>query len=1134
MMLSSGGKFYGMTMSGGVNNMGVLFEFNPATGLYVKKFDFNSEKGKNPYYTRLVEICDAPSFSSPLNDVSVCLNENTFFKVLTTGNWLTFQWQVDMGGGFVDVSDNSTYSGAQTDSLHINAASAGMNLYTYRCIVSSSCPDSVIYSNEADLYVRPHYEINQNAQVCDNEFYFWRGHSLNLAGTYYDSLNTQYGCDSVFVLHLQVNPTYEFSETAEICDNETFYWRGNTYNYAGTYYDSLLTISGCDSVYILHLITHPTFEFVHTAQICDDESYTWRGQTYVAAGTYHDSLTTQFGCDSVFTLNLIVHPTYEFHEIGETCDNASYIWRGNSYCAAGTYYDNLFTQFGCDSVFVLHLQVNPTYEFNQSAEICDNETFYWRGNTYNYAGTYYDSLLTSSSGCDSVYILHLITHPTFEFVHTMQICDNESYTWRGQTYVAAGTYHDSLTTQFGCDSVFTLNLIVHPTYEIHVNGQTCDNADFIWRGNSYSAAGTYYDSLHTQFGCDSVYVLHLLINPTFQFNESAEICDNETFYWRGRTLDTAGIYSDTLFTASGCDSVFVLTLITHPTYDSVFNVDICDYESYNWRGNTYYNSGTYYDSLTTIHGCDSIFVLNLYVHPHYQIPLSVNICQNESYFWRGHTFNSSGIYYDSLTTAYGCDSVYILALLVRPLYENVLNKQICANDVFIWRGNTYHQPGVYYDSLTSMFGCDSVFVLNLSVNPVYEFTQNAETCNNEGFFWRGHRYFNSGTYSQVLTSSSGCDSVFIMHLISHPAYETTEHAEICENGNYVWRGNTYTTQGLYTDSLHSMFGCDSVFKLNLIVHTVFHDTLVADICAGQSYFWRGNYYMVAGFYNENHTSVFGCDSNYTLKLNIHQPDFITENVSACSNTGYFWNDSLYFTSGIYYDSLTSVYGCDSINILNLTVFPAYEITEDAQICNGDVYSWHGNQYYTSGAYFDSLVTQHGCDSVSILQLTVHDLPVVTIGNLNPFYCVYHSSVVMSGVPAGGVFTGNGVTGSTFDPAQSGTGNWTIVYSYTDSSGCVNSDSQIVEVSGCDGIEKIDESSIAVYPNPTSGQLSIKFPAEDDYTLSFIDALGQIVQTEKIAAQKTAQLNLNSVAPGVYMLKIENAEGFVLKRVVVER
>ena len=229
-----------------------------------------------------------------------------------------------------------------------------------------------------------------------------------------------------------------------------------------------------------------------------------------------------------------------------------------------------------------------------------------------------------------------------------------------------------------------------------------------------------------------------------------------------------------------------------------------------------------------------------------------------------------------------------------------------------------------------------------------------------------------------------------------------------------------------------------------------------------------------------------------------------------------------------------MYGCDSVHVLNLSVFSAYEASEDAQICNGDAYSWHGNQYYTSGVYFDSLLTQNGCDSVSVLQLTVNDLPLVTLGNLDPYYCVYHASVNMSGNPAGGVFTGTGVSGNTFDPAVAGVGNWTIVYSYTDTSGCENSDSVLVEVSDCNGIEKVEESSISVFPNPSSGQLTITFPAEDDYTLSFIDALGQIVQTTQILSQKTAQLNLNTFAPGVYMLKVENAEGFVLKRVVVER
>ncbi|KAF5036055.1 hypothetical protein DSECCO2_579080 [anaerobic digester metagenome] len=127
-----------------------------------------------------------------------------------------------------------------------------------------------------------------------------------------------------------------------------------------------------------------------------------------------------------------------------------------------------------------------------------------------------------------------------------------------------------------------------------------------------------------------------------------------------------------------------------------------------------------------------------------------------------------------------------------------------------------------------------------------------------------------------------------------------------------------------------------------------------------------------------------------------------------------------------------------------------------------------------------------------------------------------------------------MSGNVFDPAAAGIGTWVIEYTYSDVNGCENSASANIVVDACAGIESLTNGNISIFPNPTSGQLTITFPAEDDYTISFIDALGQIVQTAQISTQKTAQLDLNSVAPGVYMLKIENAEGFVLKRVVVER
>ena len=49
MLLASNGRFYGMTVYGGVYNKGVLYEYDPATFTYTKKYDFNGVVGEHPY-----------------------------------------------------------------------------------------------------------------------------------------------------------------------------------------------------------------------------------------------------------------------------------------------------------------------------------------------------------------------------------------------------------------------------------------------------------------------------------------------------------------------------------------------------------------------------------------------------------------------------------------------------------------------------------------------------------------------------------------------------------------------------------------------------------------------------------------------------------------------------------------------------------------------------------------------------------------------------------------------------------------------------------------------------------------------------------------------------------------------------
>ncbi|MCF8373342.1 MAG: T9SS type A sorting domain-containing protein [Bacteroidales bacterium] len=82
-------------------------------------------------------------------------------------------------------------------------------------------------------------------------------------------------------------------------------------------------------------------------------------------------------------------------------------------------------------------------------------------------------------------------------------------------------------------------------------------------------------------------------------------------------------------------------------------------------------------------------------------------------------------------------------------------------------------------------------------------------------------------------------------------------------------------------------------------------------------------------------------------------------------------------------------------------------------------------------------------------LVEHSAPVtVSISGLNSFYCLYDPDVSLTGSPVGGIFSGDGIVGSSFNPTDAGPGSHVITYSYFDAlTGCSNVSTQSVTVTG---------------------------------------------------------------------------------------
>ena len=81
-------------------------------------------------------VGSAPIFTLHPSNSAVCELTNTSFSITASGA-TSYQWQVDPGSGFVNVTDGAVYFGATTAALNINATPLSLNGAVYRCVATN-------------------------------------------------------------------------------------------------------------------------------------------------------------------------------------------------------------------------------------------------------------------------------------------------------------------------------------------------------------------------------------------------------------------------------------------------------------------------------------------------------------------------------------------------------------------------------------------------------------------------------------------------------------------------------------------------------------------------------------------------------------------------------------------------------------------------------------------------------------------------------------------------------------------------------------------------------------------------------------------------------------------------------------
>ena len=275
-------------------------------------------------------------------------------------------------------------------------------------------------------------------------------------------------------------------------------------------------------------------------------------------------------------------------------------------------------------------------------------------------------------------------------------------------------------------------------------------------------------------------------------------------------------------------------------------------------------------------------------------------------------------------------------------------------------------------------------------------------------------------------------------------------------------------------------------------------------------------------------------------------------ISASGATSYTWDNGLGSGAGqTVSPSATTTYtvtgldgnGCSNTDQVTVTVnqLPAVNAGNDFSVCENSqtVLSGSGASSYTwdngvtNGVSFTPAATTYtvtgtdanGCINTDQVTISLFSLPTVTIGTFSvDTLCTTDAAISLPvGTPAGGTYSGAGVSGSLYDPTLVLPSTHPVYYVYTDGNSCTNTAVTNITVVMCLGLFNNELVSYNVYPNPTGDILTIEFDKLVKARMVIVDEQGREVLKRSLNVEKTS-VDVNAWTTGNYYVQIIDNNG----------
>jgi hypothetical protein len=620
---------------------------------------------------------------------------------------------------------------------------------------------------------------------------------------------------------------------------------------------------------------------------------------------------------------------------------------------------------------------------------------------------------------------------------------------------------------------------------------------YLWSNNAttqtttINTADTYTVTVSNSSGCTGSTLITITVNANLvpTITGPSAICAGNTatldagsgystYLWsnnattQSTTVNTTGTYSVTVSNASGCtgtgSAIFTVNsnpspVITGPSSICSGNTGTLDagsgYSSYLWSNNattqstTVNTTGTYSVTVSNSSGCtgttSAVFTVNSNPIPTISGPSS--ICSGNSatldagsgyssYLWSNNattqsiSVNATGTYLVTVSNSSGCTGTTSAVFIVNsnPIPTISGPSSICSGNSATLDAGSGYSSYLWSNNATSQ---------TISVNT-------------------------TGTFTVTVSNNSGCTgtSSAVFTVNSNPTPSITGPSSICSGNtatldagsgysSYSWSNNansqtiSASTSGTYAVTVTNGNGCSATTQTLLTVNNNPSATASGNTpCEGQALNLSsggGTTYIWAG------------------------PNSFSSTVQNPTVSGVVLSDA-----GTYLVTVTNANGCSSTAQATISIntnptatasgnTPCAGQTLNLNSGGGTSYNWAGPNSFSStvqnpvisgvstsaaGTYTVTVTNSQGCSDTKTIMVNINALPIVSIMVPENNFCKSANSVTLKGTPPGGNFSGKGIINdSIFNPALDSTGQYELVYSYTDANSCPNSDSELISV-----------------------------------------------------------------------------------------